>query len=444
MRYRLDASVQRFGNVVVGGSPLKLFRLTDAGRAAVDRLAAGDDVRPSALVERLLDAGAIHPAPAAGPFTSVDVTIVVPTLGPPARVPVHEGPVLVVDDGSQPPVEHADVRLDVNAGPGAARNAGLARVATPLVAFVDTDVDAPPGWLDALLPHFADAHVALVAPRVASAREAASGAGSDAGPGALALARYEREHSPLDLGPAAARIRSGTRVSYVPAAAIVCRVAALQEAGGFDASLRVGEDVDLVWRLDAAGWRGRYEPASLVHHAPRRDWRAWWRQRVGYGTSAGALAVRHPGALAPLRMSGWSLAAWLLGVLGHPIAGGAVGVGSAAALVPKLPDVPPRAAFRLAATGNARAGEQIASAVRRAWWPVLAVLALRSRGARRILVASALAVGHPVRLADDVAYSVGVWRGMWAARTAAPLVPEINSWPGRSPGDARAPGGSAR
>ena len=38
-RYRLDSSVQRFGRSIVGGSPLKLFRVTDAGAAVVDRIA---------------------------------------------------------------------------------------------------------------------------------------------------------------------------------------------------------------------------------------------------------------------------------------------------------------------------------------------------------------------------------------------------------------------
>jgi len=424
VRYRLDAGVQRFGNVVIGGSPLRLFRLTDAGRGAVDRIAGGDDIAASTLADRLLNAGAIHPAPPAdtGPFGPADVTVVVPTLGVPAHVPKHAGQVVVVDDGSQPPVPGADVRLATNAGPGAARNAGLAEVRTPLVAFVDTDVMLPDGWLAPLLPHFADERVALVAPRVAS------------GDGPGLLASYEREHSPLDLGAEPARVRAGSRVSYVPAAAIVCRVAALDEVGAFDPALRVGEDVDLVWRLDAAGWRCRYEPASVVYHAPRGTWRAWWRQRVGYGSSAAALARRHPGALAPLRMSGWSVAAWLLGVLGHPLVGGAVGVGSAAALVPKLPDVPPRVAFGLAATGNARAGEQIASTVRRVWWPLVALAALRSKAARRVLVASALAARHPIRLADDIAYSTGIWRGMWSERTPAPLVPDLTSWPGRNPG----------
>lgn len=421
MRYRLDGTTQRFARAVVGGSPLSLFRLTDAGVAVFDRLAHGDDVAGSRLTDRLVEAGVIHPvpAPSEGPFGRDDVTIVVPTLGTPRHVPAHPR-VVVVDDGSPQAVAHADVRLARNAGPAAARNAGLEMVTTPLVAFVDADVSVDDGWLDALLPHFADPQVALVAPRVASAD------------GAPALARYERSHSPLDLGTEPARVRAGSRVSYVPSAAVVIRVAALRQVGGFDVSLRVGEDVDLAWRLDAAGWRCRYEPSAVVHHDARPNWPAWWRQRVGYGASAGPLAVRHPGALAPLRMSGWSLAAWLLAAAGRPVAGAAVGLGSAAALVPKLPDVPPAAAFRLAAAGNARAGEQIAMAVRRAWWPILIVAAVRSRTARKVLLASLLAAGDPLRALDDVAYSVGLWKGSLAARTAGPLVPDITSWPGRT------------
>lgn len=412
--------------MVIGGSPLRLFRLTDAGATLVDRAAAGDDVGDSALTERLVDGGVLHPVPdpQAGPFTAADVTVVVPAFGLPAQLPARDA--LVVDDGSPSPVAGAAVRLDVNAGPAAARNAGLDLVRTPLVAFVDADVTLHPGWLDALLPHFVDPRVALVAPRVAST------------PGAGLLPRYEADHSPLDLGTEPARVRAGSRVSYVPSAAIVCRADALREVGGFDAGLRVGEDVDLCWRLDAAGWRCRYEPAVTVEHAPRSTWGGWWRQRVTYGSSAAPLAERHPGALAPLRMSGWSLAAWLLATVGPlrlgrlrlgPLAGSAVGLGTAAALVRKLPDVPARVAFGLAARGNAAAGAQIAAAVRRAWWPVVALAALRSKAARKVLVASAIAAGHPIRAADDVAYSVGLWRGMRRRRTIAPLVPEIRNWP---------------
>jgi mycofactocin system glycosyltransferase len=415
-RYRLDASVQHWGRVVVGGSPLKLFRLSPAGQRVFERLVAGEPVADSGLVTSLLEAGAVHPVSGAPVLDATDVTLVVPVFGALSRVPPGA---VVVDDGSAHPVAGATVRFETNRGPAAARNAGLARVTTPLVAFVDADVELADGWLEPLLPHFADPTVGLVAPRVCS-------------PGtATVLERYEGDCSPLDLGAEPARIRAGSRVSYVPAAAIVCRVEAVKEVGGFDESMRFGEDVDLVWRLDAAGWRCRYEPSSQVRHDPRPTWRDWARQRIGYGSSAAPLARRHPGALAPLRMSGWSVATWLLAALGRPLIGALVGSGSAAALVRKLPDVPPRAAFALAAEGNLRAGEQIAGAIRRVWWPLLAIAAWRSRTARRILLAAALAARNPIRLADDVAYSLGVWRGIIAERTLDPLVPEISSWPGR-------------
>src|SRR5690606_4131874 len=117
---------------------------------------------------------------------------------------------IVVDDASTPPVEGATIRLDRNVGPGAARMAGLTHVTTPFVAFVDADVDvgADAAWLDGLLGHFDDERVALVAPRVRSR------------PGPTRLARYERRHSPLDLGRLPGPVRPGSRIGYVPAAAI--------------------------------------------------------------------------------------------------------------------------------------------------------------------------------------------------------------------------------
>jgi alpha-beta hydrolase superfamily lysophospholipase len=65
----------------------------------------------------------------------------------------------------------------------------------------------------ALLAHLrADPAVALVAPRI-------GGTG-----GTTAREQYEAVRSPLDLGPAPARVAAGTRVSYVPAAAPVSPV----------------------------------------------------------------------------------------------------------------------------------------------------------------------------------------------------------------------------
>jgi mycofactocin system glycosyltransferase len=422
-RFELDPGVRRFDTVIIGGSPLRLFRVSPAGARLVDRIAAGHEVATSRLTDALLDAGAIHPLPAEPPFGRGDVTIVRPVHRTEATDVRYGAEQIVVDDASPIAVSDAVVRFPANRGAAAARNAGLELVETPLVAFVDDDVELPDGWLDALLPHFSDRRLALVAPRVVT---------PDAG---TPVSQYEQAASPLDLGTQAAPIVPGSRVSYVPAAAIVCRVDAVRAIGGFDEALRFGEDVDLVWRLHAAGWRCRFEPASNVRHPARPNWVAWFRQRVGYGSSAAPLARRHPGALAPVRMSGWSVAVWALATLvrppAGPLAGAGVAAGTAVALLRKLPDVPPGAAFGLAWRGNLHAGGALARAVRRAWWPVVAIVALRSRAARRALLLSVIAGRRPIALVDDIAYSVGVWRGMVTERTAAPLVPAISSWPGK-------------
>lgn len=442
-KYVLDPSVRVLPDepAVIGGSPLKLFRLTAAGGRLVARVAAGDDVARTSLIDRFLDAGVIHPQPTVGPYTSDDVTVVIPTrdddvshvraaLGAVARV-------VVVDDGSRSPITGPDVvRRAVNGGPGAARNTGLATVTTPLVAFVDADCEPASGWLDVLLPHFADERVALVAPRVVSR------------PGPGTMARYESVHSPLDLGDQPARVRARTRVSYVPAACLVARTEMLRDLGGFDESLRVGEDVDLVWRIDEAGHRVRYEPATTAIHTPRANWRAWLGQRRVYGSSAASLAERHPGALAPLAVSGWSAATWALVALGRPVAAVGLGGGTAMALSKKLGTLshPTEEALRLAGLGHLYAGRQIANALTRSWWPATLPFALVSRRARRVLVAAAVAPAlydwvrnrppldparyAAIRLADDLAYGWGLWEGARHARRADPLLPDLSSWPG--------------
>jgi mycofactocin system glycosyltransferase len=441
-RFLLDASYRRpgDGSVVVAGSPLRLFRLSAGGRRVAERLEAGLDLPAGheRLTDRLMDAGAIHPRPELGhhgSYGDADVTVVVPTLDTSVTL-VHEGPVVVVDDGSTDAVEVPPgarlLRHPASRGPGAARNTALAEVTTPLVAFVDSDVQLPPGWLAPLLAHFADPRLVAAAPRVRSAERVGL------------LAAYERIRSPLDLGGQPARVAAGSRVSYVPSAVLVCRTDAVRAVGGFDPALRFGEDVDLVWRLSATG-RCRYEPDSEVTHAPRATWRAWLAQRAAYGSSAARLARRHPGAVAPLRASGWSLAVWALILLRRPVIAVGVGAWTAVALRRTLADLPASVTTELVVRGHLGTGRQLADATRRAWWPAALVAAACSRWARLPVLAAALAQAlqwrpgqgidpiryTAVRLADDMAYGVGLWRGVWAERDVDALLPEVRRWPGR-------------
>lgn len=445
-RFLLDASYRRpgAGSVVVAGSPLRLFRLSAAGRRVAERIEAGLDLPAGheRLTDRLIDAGAIHPQPhpQGAPFTAADVTVVVPTLDTPVTL-AHDGPVVVVDDGSrlavQVPPGASLLRHPVSLGPGAARNTALAEVHTPLVAFVDSDVQLSPDWLAPLLAHFDDPQVVAVAPRVRSA-------GDHGAEGHGLLAAYERIRSPLDLGPQPARVAAGSRVSYVPSAALLCRTDVVRAVGGFDPELRFGEDVDLVWRLSTAG-RCRYEPASEVSHAPRATWQAWLAQRAAYGSSAAPLARRHPGALAPLRASGWSIGVWALILMRRPWLAVGLGAWTAVALRRKLADLPAAVTTELVVRGHLGTGRQLADATRRAWWPVAVVTAMLSRRARLAVVAAVLAPvlqWRPgqgidplrytaIRVTDDVAYGVGLWRGVWAQRDASAVVPDVRGWPGR-------------
>ena len=440
------------GDTVLAGSPLRLLRLTDRGRDVVQRAETGI-VAPVPVEERFLDrliaAGAVHPVDGEGPYTSAEVTVVMPVHGTWPRLP--EAPrIVVVDDASEPPlvvpsgVAAELVRLDRNVGPGAARSAGLATVDTALVAFVDADVELPAGWLDELLGHFADPQVAAVAPRIASAG------------GPSVLEQYESAHSPLDLGGVPALVSPGARVSYVPTAVLVARVDALRAVGGFDHDLRYGEDVDLIWRLAGAGWRVRYEPRVVAHHTPRGSWTAWWNQRVGYGSSAASLASRHGDAVAPVRCNGWSLAVWALALTGRRSLGAAalgLAVGTGIVLRRRLPQLPSREAWRLVARGHLLAGLQLARATRRVWWPIALLTLLLGRRARLAVVAAVVApmlasrddtrreagVVETARraaigLADDLAYGTGVWKGVIARRDGRALLPAVSAWPPRDGG----------
>jgi mycofactocin glycosyltransferase len=446
VRLALDGTVRRFdaGRTLLGGAPLRVLRLTPAGARLVDAWGDGEPVTTGRqLADRLVDGGLAHPRHEHGPYAAKDVTAVIPVHGPdPGELRsllTRTGiTTVVVDDASPTPLPHSTIRHERARGPAGARNAGASRATTPLIAFLDADCRPSEGWLDPLLPHFADPGVVAVAPRIRST----------AGTGLLA--RYEQARSPLDLGPLPAVVRPGGRVSYLPTAALVIRRETLCGIGGFDELLRYGEDVDLIWRLVALGHRVRYEPAGTVEHAPRPGLAQWLRQRYHYGTSAAPLADRHGRAVAPVRVSKWSAAAWALAAVGKPLSG-ALTAGTTAALLPRKltrTGIPTKDALALAARGHLYAGRWLAGATVRAWWPLAALAATRGRPARRTLAAAALlpyaldwrqtdrgiplAAYLALRLADDLSYGAGVWAGCVRHRSPRALLPDLADWPGRA------------
>lgn len=499
-RFRLDRSTKRFGSageVLLGGSPTRMFRLSAAGARLVDRLTAdpSGSRSPSAppsrspaeaeLIDRLVDAGALHPVTPDAPVAAAvdpddEVTVVVPVRDDPDGVArlldslsAVDGvvEVIVVDDGSLDPARLAAVvgsdrgahrgadavptrllRLEVSRGPGAARNTGAARATTGLIGFVDADCVVTPGWLTPLRWQLRVGDVAIVAPRVVAAPARGAGTGSEL------IGRYERFRSPLDMGAEAGPVGPGRRIGYLPSAAMLVRAHDLVRLGGFDESLRVGEDVDLVWRATEAGLRVRYEPAAVVRHDARGDLGSWLRQRVSYGSSAAGLEVRHPGAAAPARLSWESAAVWASCVAGVPLVGVAMVVWTTIGLGRKVPALPAAEVVRLGVQGHLSAGRQLARCSVRAWWPLTLVAALRSRRARWVAAAGiavsvldarrdarrvrlsddteqpvdavtpfdAVAMGV-LAVVDDLAYGAGLWGGCWRGRSMRALLPSISS-----------------
>src|ERR1700691_1185586 len=390
------------GAALLGGSPTRILRLAPA---AQDMIADGrlkvNDAVSAELARTLLDATVAHPRPAGGP-SHRDVTVVIPvrdnTFGLRRLLTSLRGlQIVVVDDGSSTPITHEDFvgahpRIEIlrhaqSRGPGAGRHTRPAACKTGYVAFLDSDVIPRRGWLEALLGHFCDPTVALVAPRIVGLTQTDH-----------ILAPYEAVRSSLGLWQRVAPVISYTSVSYVPSAAIICRSSTLRDIGGFDETLRSGEDVDLCWRLVEAGARLRYEPIAQVAHDHRTELRDWIARKAFYGGSAAPLSVRHPDKIAPLMISGWALTAWILmgngssvGYLASLFVAGLTGRRIAKTM--QGADTQMWDVLAVATRGLWSAALQLASAICRHYWPVALLAAVAWRPCRRVVLVAAVLDG---------------------------------------------------
>ncbi len=435
-RARGDQRVAKGPDVValapgVVGAAGRLWRLAPATRSLLDadrvRLGDGD----LTALDPLIGAGLLVPrfrpvAPAAARDT---IDVVIPVRDDAAGLARRLGElsgwrVTVVDDGSHDAGTVARlaaragahlVRRDRAGGPGVARADGARRVTRDVVWFLDADVSVGDAAAVArrLLAHLGDPRVAAVAPRVR-------------GPGGpRARDAFERDHSPLDLGPRSGLVDPAGPVPFVPSACLLVR---RELAADFDPQLRVGEDVDWEWRLTAAGWRVRYDADVVVTHPARPSWSAWWRQRVSYGASLGPLARRHGARTSPWRLGPTTRLAVAV-VLAQPAWAALEGALLARRLGRTVPELAPRARGRLVVRASG-AAVALARAAVRLLGPALVVLG-RRRGLR-VWVLGTLArwrtgprrvADVPLGIADDTAATVGRWLGAARARSLAPLLP---------------------
>jgi GT2 family glycosyltransferase len=476
-------------SVLFGGSPARIMRISAAGRPALAELRAGriSTAAAGALARKLTDANVAHPRPPAR-TAPLDVTVLIPVRD---RAQLLDRcltalgrcyPVVIVDDASRDPQAVAEVvrahgatllsRSD-NGGPGPARNTGLAFTTSEFVALLDSDCIPGPDWISGLAAHFADPLVAAVAPRIVAAAPTHSARTQSARTHSAPIhsarthpapahprsatqsvaSRFTEANGSLDLGPREARVLASGRVSYVPTAALLVRRAALVSlgTGPFDESLRVGEDVDLIWRLHDADWRIRYDPSVEVGHQEPETWRALLARRFRYGTSAAPLAARHPEAMVPLALHPWPTLT-VTALLGRRPVVAAVGfAGAVLSMRASLQraNMPARGVLPAMATASNQTWLGLGRYLTQFGSPFLLTALLKPGGRTRTrrwgrrVAAASLLLGPPLatwtklrpqldptrfllaQCADDISYGAGVWAGALRERTMRPLRPRL-------------------
>jgi O-antigen biosynthesis protein len=193
--------------------------------------------------------------------------------------------VIVVDDGSTDDTRQIlagfpSVRAihQPNRGLSVARNVGLQAATGPLVAYTDSDCFADPDWLTHLVDQLLRSGAAAVGGPNLSPEDGRLAACVAAAPG-----------QPTHV------LESDQVAEHVPGCNMLFRREALEAINGFDPQYRkAGDDVDVCWRLQQAGYWITFAPAAFVWHHRRQTPRAFLRQQAGYGEAEAMLRFKHP------------------------------------------------------------------------------------------------------------------------------------------------------
>jgi GT2 family glycosyltransferase len=194
--------------------------------------------------------------------------------------------VVVVNDGSRDRTREIAESYDYcrlinqpNKGLSAARNIGAEAATGEIVAYTDSDCVADPDWLTYLV-----------------AKMEASGLAACGGP---------NFPPPEDtLVPAAVAVAPGgpTHVlisdevaEHIAGCNMAFRRDALLQLGGFDPIYRAaGDDVDICWRFQDAGYPIGFSAAAVVWHFRRNTVAAYCTQQRGYGKAEALVYSKHP------------------------------------------------------------------------------------------------------------------------------------------------------
>jgi O-antigen biosynthesis protein len=205
--------------------------------------------------------------------------------------------VILVDDGSTDDTqkiaaEFPSVRTirQENLGLSAARNSGIRAATGDIVAFTDSDCRADEDWLYYLVSEFERTDFGAVGGHnFLPPEDSAVAAAVMVAPG----------------GPAHVMI-SDRQAEHIPGCNMAFHKWALEEINAFDPQFRkAGDDVDVCWRLQQAGYKIGFSPAAFVWHYRRATVKAYLRQQAGYGEAEALLAQKHPEYFNVLGQSVW-------------------------------------------------------------------------------------------------------------------------------------------
>jgi GT2 family glycosyltransferase len=217
--------------------------------------------------------------------------------------------VLVANPGGDPEsagakvVRHAETK-----GFGANINAGVAGTSAPFVAASNPDVLVEPGAI-ATLTAFAESHprCGIAGPelrypdgrRQPSRRSFPTVGGTLVRRTPLRLlldpANRQRRHYQLDEHPVEPAL-----ADWLLGAFLFLRREMLDDLGGFDEGYRLyGDDIDLAYRAQRAGWERWYVPDAVAthHHQAVTDHRFLTRRTLWHWRSIARFVRKHPESL---------------------------------------------------------------------------------------------------------------------------------------------------
>ncbi len=193
--------------------------------------------------------------------------------------------VIVINDGSKDNlvsiVNEYPVKLitTLNKGLSSARNTGMNNAKGEIVAYIDDDAYPEEHWLHYLAYAYTNStHAAMGGPNIIPAED-----------GPIATCVANAPGGPVHV------LSTDEIAEHIPGCNFSVRRDVLMKVGGFDPIYRAaGDDVDMCWRIQEAGYTIGFHPSAVVWHHRRNSLKAYWKQQQGYGKAEALLEAKWP------------------------------------------------------------------------------------------------------------------------------------------------------